>query len=144
MIILECSSLIENVESLVETSKRLGDVLLLSSIKGRTAKELEACFALAKKAFKSKTNISQSIPNEAMLFLAKETNFSSAVKKIGVSDPADFILVAERSIPIGKIKKELSLVKAKPVCLPAWGKKRRGYFEADLAIESMALRRISD
>ncbi|MEM4348030.1 MAG: hypothetical protein QXN37_00470 [Candidatus Anstonellaceae archaeon] len=144
MIILECSSSLGNVESLVKASRRLGNVLLLASLKDRTEKELQACFALARKAFKSKTNISQNFANEAMLFLAKETNFSSAVKKIGASSPAKFFLVAEKKIPLKKIRNALLLTYVKRVSLPLWGKREGRYFEAELSIEAMALRRISD
>ncbi len=142
MLVLRCSSSAEGMHELVESSGRLGDVLLLSPSAVRTEKGLQGAFALARAAFAAKANISPNLANEAVLFLACETNFSSALRKVGAADPSDFVLVSEGKIPSAKLKKELKLLRAQTLKLTEWGKKKGGYTEAELAIEKMATARI--
>ena len=111
MIVLRCSSAVEYMHEIVAAAERLGTVLLLSPKAVRTGKELEFAFYLAKEAFAAKENVSGKLSNEAMLFLARETNFSSAVRKVGAAHPSDFMLVCEGKIPSAKLKKVLKLTK---------------------------------
>lgn len=142
MMVLRCSSSAASMHALVEKAASLGDVLLLSPSCVRTGKELEFAFYLAKEAFLAKGNISGKLSNEAVLFLACETNFSSAVRKVGAASPDDFVLVSERKIPSVKLKKALQLVRCQELPLAEWGKKKGNYFEGELAVERMALARI--
>ena len=139
MQILRCSSSAKNIDELVKRGKSL---LFLSPTSVKTEKELEFAFYLAKEAFKNRGNISGKIANEALLFLSCETNFSSAIRKIGANDSGDFLLVAKKGIPIAKLKKLLRLERAERVRLPEWGKKIGNYSEGELAVEKMALARI--
>ena len=59
-----------------------------------------------------------------MLFLAQETNFSSAARKVGAESTKDFVLVCEKDAPIAKLKKKLILTKIRRLSLPEWGKKK--------------------
>ena len=142
MMVLRCSSSAAGMHELAESSGRLGDVLLLSPVAVRTVKELQGAFALARAAFAAKANISPKLANEAVLFLACETNFSSALRKVGAADPSDFVLVSEAKIPSAKLKKALKLLHAQTLSLSEFGGKRGGYTEAELAIEKMATARI--
>jgi tRNA threonylcarbamoyladenosine modification (KEOPS) complex Cgi121 subunit len=126
----------------VSAAGKLGAVLLLSPKIVRTGKELEAAFYLAKEAFAGKENIASSVAKEALLFLACETNFSSAIRKVGAASPDDFVIVAEGKIPSAKLKKLLKLTRAEALKLTEWGKKKGNYFEGELAVERMATARI--
>jgi len=130
------------MHEIVAAAEKFGPVLLLSPSAVKTEKELEAAFHLAREAFAGKENVSSKLSNEAMLFLANETNFSSAVRKIGAASPDDFALVSEGKLPIPRLKKALLLAGCQKLCLSEWGKKKGGYFEGELAIERMALGRI--
>jgi tRNA threonylcarbamoyladenosine modification (KEOPS) complex Cgi121 subunit len=127
---------------LVKEAALLGDVLLLSPKIVRTGKELEFAFYLARGAFAEKRNIASSPAKEAMLFLACETNFSSAVRKVGAASPDDFVFVSEGKIPSAKLKKALKLIRCESLALTKWGKKKGNYFEGELSVERMALARI--
>ncbi len=116
--------------------------LVLSPKEEKTLKELEAAFELARRAFEAKENISTTPLHEALLFLACETNFSSAIARVGAKSTGDFLLVCEGKIGEGELKRKLQLTKATPVKLSEFGKKVGFYFEAELAIERMALCRI--
>jgi len=117
-------------------------MLVLSPSAAKTKKELEFAFFLAAEAFREKANLSPKLANEAMLFLACETNFASAVRKIGAKSVRDFVLVREKGIPLARLKKKLMLVEIKRLALPEWGKKKGGYREGELAAERMATARI--
>ena len=117
-------------------------MLVLNPDAARTEKELAFAFYLAKEEFAAKTAISDKLVNEAMLFLANETNFTSAAKKVGAKETKDFVLVIEKDVPLVKLKKEMMLTKIKRLSLQEWGKKQGIYFEGELAIERMALARI--
>ena len=142
MLILRCSSSASSVHELLGLGENLGSLLFLSPKAVRTAKELEFAFYLAKESFKEGSNVSKKLSNEAMLFLANETNFSSAARKVGTASVDDFVLVSEEKIPVAKLKKKLLLTRAASLALSGWGKKMGDYFEAELAIERMALARI--
>ncbi|MCX8196764.1 MAG: hypothetical protein N3G80_00385 [Candidatus Micrarchaeota archaeon] len=141
MIVLRCSSSFSSVEELVEASKKIGGLLIISPQAAKTKMELVAAFELARKAFKEKRNISDKIQNEALLFLAKETNFSSAIKKVGAKSASDFLIASERKLSRA-VKKRLRLERAEACRIPLWGKKIGNYYEAELEIEKMALCRI--
>ncbi|MCX8194868.1 MAG: hypothetical protein N3G22_02060 [Candidatus Micrarchaeota archaeon] len=140
MLVLRCSSSVKRVEELCRLAGK--EALILSPDAPKTKMELEAAFYLASQAFKHKKNISSSPSKEALLFLACETNFSSAVRKVGAKSPSDFLLVAKKSLPVGKLKKKMRLLSAKKVGLPAEGKKIAKYTEGELAVEKMATARI--
>ena len=143
MLVLRCSSTEKDIAALVSASAAMpGALLFLKPDAVKAKKELEFAFYLAKEAFKNKSNISGKLANETLLFLSCETNFSSAIKKIGARDGRDFLLVCEKSIPIAKLKKLLRLEKMKKIALPEWGKKKGAYSEGELAVERMALARI--
>ena len=117
--------------------------LLLSTeaMKGKTGLELEAAFYLASRAFEEKSNISGKISNEALLFLSREMNFASALRRIGATDARSFVLVCEKDVPLAKVKRELGLTSAKKIALSRMGKKKGAYFEGERAVEQMALAR---
>lgn len=142
MLALRCSSSAKSIADLA--AKGDGKLLFLAPDAARTGKELEAAFYFAKEAHAAGTNISNSRAKEALLFLACEMNFSSALSKAGAASPKDFVLVSEKKIPLAELKKKLMLTKAKPLALPEFGKKRGSYFEAELAIERMALARVKN
>lgn len=142
MMVLRCSSAHKNMQELVSEAEKLGALMLLSPKIVRTEKELEFAFYLAREAFKAKENVSGKLSNEAMLFLACETNFTSAVRKVGAASPDDFVLVSEGKIPSAKLKKALKLTRAEALKLTEWGKKKGNYFEGELSVERMALSRI--
>ena len=104
--------------------------------------EMEFAFYLARRAFEEKSNISGKLSNETLLFLAREMNFASALRRIGASDARDFVLVCGKDVPLAKVKKELGLVKAKRIALARMGKKKGAYFEGERAVEEMALARV--
>lgn len=141
MLALKCSSEMD-LHRLVSCASKLGNCLLLSPGKSYTQKELEAAFFLARASFGEKSNLSDKLSNEALMFLACETNFSSAIRKIGAKRAKDFILVLEKNVPIAKVRKELALSSAKRMALGLWGKKSGFYYEGELAVERMALARI--
>jgi tRNA threonylcarbamoyladenosine modification (KEOPS) complex Cgi121 subunit len=145
MIAIRCSSKEKGMHQLVAAAQRLPcPAMLVRPETAKTARELEWAFYLAKGAFEAKSNISGKVSNEALLFFAREMNFSSALKKTGASDPGDFVLVLEKKMPVVKIKKGLHLSSASVLRLPEWGKKRGHYTEAELAIEEMALSRVKN
>jgi len=115
--------------------------LSAEAIKGKTGMELEAAFYLAARAFEEKGNISSKLSNEALLFLACEMNFASALRRIGAKSAREFVLVCEKNVPVAKVKKELWLAKAKKIALSRMGRKKGAYFEAERAVEEMALAR---
>jgi tRNA threonylcarbamoyladenosine modification (KEOPS) complex Cgi121 subunit len=130
------------MRELVDAAGKLGSSLVLSPPAARTLMELRAAFLLARGAFAEGKNISSKLSNEALLFLACETNFSSALRKIGAADPSDFVLVCEEKIPVAKLKKELKLISAQSLKPSEWGEKKGKYSEGELAIERMATARI--
>lgn len=142
MMVLRCSSDAESVKELVELGASLGELLFLAPKAVRTGKELEAAFAMARDAFSEGRNLSPKVQNEAMLFLACETNFSSAMRKVGAASPDDFVLVSEKKITSAELKAKLLLTRAQSLALSEWGEKKGGYFEGELAVEKMALARI--
>lgn len=142
MRILRCASTAKTIGELAARAE--WELLFLSPGAAKTKKGLEAAFLLAKEAFADGTNVSDGVAKEALLFLANEMNFSSALKKVGAASAKDFLLVSEKNLPVAKLKKELKLVKMKKISLPEWGKKIGGYFEAELAIEKMALARVKN
>ncbi len=144
MQVIRCSSDAAGINELVQLGEGLGELLFLAPKAVRTEKELEAAFAMARSAFDEGRNLSPKVQNEAMLFLAQETNFSSAARKIGAASPDDFILVSEAKIPIAKLKAKLRLTRAQSLKLSEWGGKKGGYLEGELAIEKMALARIKN
>jgi len=109
---------------------------------GKTGMELEAAFYLAARAFKGKSNISTKLSNEAMLFLAREMNFASALRKIGATDARAFVLACGKSVPLAKVKRKLWLSSAKKMHLSRMGRKKGAYFEGERAVEEMALARV--
>ncbi|MCX6772847.1 MAG: hypothetical protein NTV88_03715 [Candidatus Micrarchaeota archaeon] len=142
MMVLRCSSAAKDMHELLAAAEKLGAVLLLSPKAVKTKKELEFAFYLAKEAFATKVNVSGKITNEAMLFLSCETNFSSAVRKMGAAHPDDFLLVSEKKVPSAKLKKTLKLTRCEQIVLTEWGNRKGAYSEGELAIEKMALARI--
>ena len=143
MQVLLCSSE-KPLNAIVEAAEGLKTPCLFLSttaIAGKTGLELEAAFYLASRAFDEKSNISSKLSNEAMLFLARETNFASALRKIGATDARMFVLVCEKNAPIAEVKKKLGLSTAKIISLSRMGKKKGAYFEGELAVEQMALAR---
>jgi tRNA threonylcarbamoyladenosine modification (KEOPS) complex Cgi121 subunit len=112
------------------------------AIKGRSGMELSFAFYLARRAFEEKSNISPKLPNEALLFLAKEMNFATALRKIGAKSARDFVLVCEKGVPIARTKKLLQLSSAKKIALSKMGRKKGAYTEGELAVEEMALARV--
>ncbi|MCX8197882.1 MAG: hypothetical protein N3F07_01665 [Candidatus Micrarchaeota archaeon] len=139
--VLRCSSGLKSASELVSRAKDFPALLLRPDAAG-TQKELEAALALAQKAFGEGKNISSRLPNEAMLFLASETNFSSAARKVGVRDPGDFLIVAKSKIPLPQLRKRLALKKARRARLSKLGRKIGKYYQAELGIERMALSRL--
>ncbi len=123
MQILRCSSSAKSIAELAAKSKGL---LFLSPSAVKTAKELEFAFYLAREAFADRTSISNDLAKEALLFLACETNFSSAVEKIGAKSAKDFVLVSGKRMPLAKLKKEMLLTKIASVSLPELGMKKSG------------------
>ena len=115
--------------------------LSAQALDGKTGLELEAAFYLASRAFEEKRNISSKLSNEALLFLAREMNFASALREIGATDARAFVLVCEKDVPIAEVKKKLGLSSAKKIALSRMGKKKGAYFEAERAVEEMALAR---
>ena len=77
MMVLRCSSDAAGINELVELGEGSGEFLFLAPKAVRTGKELEAAFAMARSAFDEGRNLSPKLQNEAMLFLAQETNFSA-------------------------------------------------------------------
>jgi len=146
MILLRCSSS-RALGALVSSAEALGAPCLLLStgaMKGRTGLELEAAFYLARRAFEGKSNVSGKMANEALLFLAREMNFASALRRVGASDARDFVLACEKGVPLAKVKKGLGLTSARKISLSRMGKKKGGYFEGELAVERMALARVKN
>ena len=143
MLALRCSSREKSMHSLVSAAEHLPcECIFIRPEAARTARELQFAFHLAREAFREKSSISTKVSNETLLFLARETNFSSALKRIGAGDTRNFVLVCEKSAPLAKIKKELQLSHVSTLKLPEWGEKKGHYTETELAIEEMALARI--
>jgi len=143
MIMVECRSGEKDAGKLVRAAEKLGTpALFLNHGVLCCKKQAELAFLLAREAFMERKNISGKLSNEALLFLACETNFSSALRKIGAKDGKEFVLVCEKSVPIAKLKKQLNLTKAAPLALTEWGKRKGNYTEGELACERMALERI--
>ena len=143
MLALMCSSG-KPLHAVVESAEALfAPCLLLSpeAMKGRTGLELEAAFYLAARAFEEKSNISSKLSNEALLFLAREMNFASALRRVGAKHAREFVLVCGKNVPVARVKKELGLVKASRMKLSRMGKKKGAYFEGELAVEQLALAR---
>ena len=143
MMVLLCSSE-KPLGAIVDAADGLrAPCMMLSAeaIQGKTGVELEAAFYLARRAFEEKSNISGKLSNEALLFLAREMNFASALRKIGAKDPREFVLVCEKNMPLAKARKELGKVKAAELKLSKMGKKKGAYFEGELAVEQLALAR---
>jgi len=143
MLLLRCSSA-KALPALVSSAEALGSpVLLLSprAIEGKSLMEMEFAFYLARRAFGGKSNISGKLSNEALLFLARETNFASALRRMGAKDARDFVLACEKNVPLAKVKRGMGLVSAKRMAFPRMGKKKGAYFEGELAVEQMALAR---
>lgn len=146
MLILKCSYG-KGIAEVAKGTERLPCACILLSpaaLAGRSRMELSFAFHLARRAFEGKRNISGKLSNEALLFLSREMNFASALKKIGAKDAREFVLVCEKNIPLAKLKKELALVAAKSVALSEKGKKKGHYFEGELAVEEMALARVKN
>jgi len=145
MQILRCGSDAANVRELVSLSESAGLPALFLSVSAAskmTGAEIEFAFYLAEESFKSNGNLSGKKTNEALLFLACETNFSSAARKIGAADPSDFVLALKEKVSPKKLQKALKLVRAEEMRLPKWGKKKGDYTQGELAIEQMALARV--
>ena len=143
MLVLMCSSG-KSLHAVVESASALGAPCMMLSpeaMKGKTGLELEAAFYLAARAFEEKSNISGKLSNEALLFLAREMNFASALRRIGAKDARAFVLVCGKNVPLARVKKELGLVSAKKIALSRMGKKKGAYFEGELAVEQLALAR---
>ena len=143
MLLLRCSSA-KALGALVSSAEALfAPVLLLSprAIEGKSLMEMEFAFYLARRAFEEKSNISSKLSNEALLFLARETNFASALRRVGANDARLFVLVCEKNVPLAKAKRELGLTSAKKIALSRMGKRKGAYFEAERAAEGMALAR---
>jgi len=144
MQILLCSS-DKPLNAIVGAAEALHAPFLMISteaIKGKTGLELEAAFYLAARAFEEKCNISTKLSNEALLFLAREMNFASALRKIGATDAREFVFVCGEDVPMAKVKKTLGLAKAEKIALSRMGKKKGAYFEGERAVEEMALARV--
>lgn len=146
MLCLRCSSKLPLMALAGAAASLPCPSLLLSpgAMGGRTGRELAFAFHLAREAFSGKRNVSQKLPNEALLFLSREMNFSSALRKIGAKDAEDFVLVCEKNLPLSKVKNALALSFAEKIPLPERGKRKGRYFEAELAIEEMALSRVKN
>ena len=143
MQVLLCSSE-KPLGAIVEAAEGLGAPCFLLSpeaMRGKTGFEIEAAFYLAARAFEGKSNISSKLSNEAMLFLAREMNFASALRKIGATDTRAFVLACEKNVPLAKVKQKLWLSSAKKIVLPRMGRKKGAYFEGERAVEEMALAR---
>ena len=143
MQVLLCSSE-KPLGAIVEAAEALRTPCLLLSpeaMEGKTGLELEAAFHLASRAFEEKRNISSKLSNEALLFLAREMNFASALRRLGAKNARSFVLVCEKNVPMAEVKKKLGLSSAKKITLPRMGKKKGAYFEGELAVERMALAR---
>jgi tRNA threonylcarbamoyladenosine modification (KEOPS) complex Cgi121 subunit len=143
MQLYECSSKIDDINKLIKLG-RLLKVIFLEPGKIATKKEIEAAFFFAKKAMEKKQNISNNIENEVLLFLSRKTNFSSAIKEIGIKNTKKFLILCARRITKKKLKESLLLEKIKKITLPKFGKKIGGYSQAEIAIEAMALSRIKN
>ncbi len=144
MQVLLCSSE-KPLNAIVGSAEALHTPYLLLSteaIKGKTGMELESAFYLAARAFEEKSNISSKLSNEALLFLAREMNFASALQRIGAKDAREFVLVCGKNVPIEKVKEKMGLAKAKKIALSRMGKKEGSYFEGERAVEEMALARV--
>ena len=144
MLALMCSS-DKPLAMIVRSAETLhAPCLLLSAeaVEGKTGLEIEAAFHLAARAFEEKSNISGKMSNEALLFLAREMNFASALRKFGAKDARAFVFVCEKNILVARVKKALALTSAKKIVLPRMGKKNGAYFEGELAVEQMALARV--
>jgi len=144
MLILRCASA-KPLNALVSEAEALCTPCLLLSpraIKGKSEMEIAFAFYLARRAFEGKSNISGKMANEALLFLSREMNFASALRRIGAKDARDFVLVCEKSIPLAKVKKVMELASARKIALPKMGKKKGAYFEGERAVEEMALVRV--
>ena len=144
MQVLLCSSE-KPLGAVVEAAEALKTPCLLLSaeaMEGKTGLELEAAFYLAARAFEEKIGISGKLSNEALLFLARETNFASALRRVGATDARSFVLVCGKNVPLAKVKRKLGLTSAKKIALSRMGKKKGAYFEAERAVEGMALARV--
>ena len=143
MLLLRCSSA-KPLGALVSSAETLGAPCLLLSpraVEGKSRMEMEFAFYLARRAFEGKINISGKMANEALLFLAREMNFASALRKAGAKDARDFVLACEKDVSLVKVKQTMGLTSAKRVALPKIGTKKRSYFEGERAAEEMALAR---
>lgn len=144
MLLLRCSSA-KPLGALVSSAEALfAPCLLLSprAVEGMSGMEVEIAFYLARRAFEEKSSISGKMANEALLFLAREMNFASALRKIGAKDARDFVLACEKNVPLARVKREMGLTGAKRMALSRMGKKQGGYFEGERAAEQMALARV--
>jgi tRNA threonylcarbamoyladenosine modification (KEOPS) complex Cgi121 subunit len=138
-----CSHGAGGIHKVAAAAERLPcPVLLLREGAVKTGVELEAAFLLARDSFREKTNISNKLSNEALLFLACETNFSSALRKVGATDAGKLVVAVEGKMGAAELKRKLKLTSAKKLALPKLGKKKGHYFEGELAAERMALARV--
>ncbi len=147
MMVLRCSSNAKSMRELVALADASGiGALFLSpaAASKMTLAGLEFAFYLAKRAFEANGNVSKKRMNEAMLFLACETNFSSAARKIGAADPSDFALVLEGDSAPARLRKALELESLGSMRLSKWGKTKGHYSEGELTVEAMALARVKN
>jgi len=135
MAFYRCSSRKASIIGIVKAADALPcPALFLSMEAAEKASGMEADFSflLARRAFAEKRNVSGKVSNEALLFLARETNFSSAVKKIGARDAGDFVLVLERRLPAPRVKKALGLASVALVAKKKVGRSaRQGAYPKD-------------
>ena len=146
MLALACST-DKPLFDIVRSAEALGTpcmMLSIEAIKGKTGLEIEAAFYLSARAFEEKSNISEKHSNEALLFLAREMNFASALRKIGAKDARAFVFVCKETLPLSHVKKALALTSAKKIVLSRMGKKKGAYFKAERAVEGMALARVKN
>lgn len=147
MAFYRCSGGKRGMREIVEDGKGIPcPALFLSPQAAKAVGESEAGFAfyLARRAFAEKANISSKLSNEALLFLARQTNFSSAVRKLGAKDAKAFVLVLEEKLAPSKVKKLLGLKSVKLIAKKRAKAARGGelYAKDMLCAEEMALSRI--
>ncbi len=73
-------------KSILTNLYKKGFSFVLIKDMGFSIEILEFCEYLAKKAFENKTNISQTLETEFLLFLSKQTQINKAIEKLGIKE----------------------------------------------------------
>lgn len=82
-------------------------VLALEPDRFQAVEEFELAYQLARRSFRSKTNLAQTIALEMLLWISGKRDIRRAFAEFGFGDPGDFLLVVFDAATEKRILKEL-------------------------------------